>query len=163
MGDRAFKAGLDCGRDFLGSKYFPSPLVRTACTCDPKAALFSSNPLPQLPLSHDQRIIDGCRGLQPPQLTVTLAPAICARLGSANADAFTAFAETSDVFDPDTARRLRQFIYSAGYLRDPRRRALERAGREQSGGGVRHEASGEAAAAAHRPGGDHPPAEDGPR
>ena len=36
-----------------------------------------------------------------------------------DADAFTAFTETGDVFDPDTARRLREFIYSAGYLRDP--------------------------------------------
>jgi peptidyl-dipeptidase Dcp len=36
-----------------------------------------------------------------------------------DADAFTAFEETGDVFDPDTARRLRDFVYSAGYLRDP--------------------------------------------
>jgi peptidyl-dipeptidase Dcp len=36
-----------------------------------------------------------------------------------DADAFDAFAETGDVFDAGTAARLRQFIYSAGYLRDP--------------------------------------------
>jgi peptidyl-dipeptidase Dcp len=36
-----------------------------------------------------------------------------------DADAFMAFAETGDVFDPNTARRLGEFIYSAGYLRDP--------------------------------------------
>jgi peptidyl-dipeptidase Dcp len=36
-----------------------------------------------------------------------------------DADAFAAFEETGDVFDADTARRLREFIYSAGYLRDP--------------------------------------------
>lgn len=55
MSDRAIKAGLDCGKDFLGSKYFPSPLVHTARTYDPKAALFSANPLPKLPLSDDER------------------------------------------------------------------------------------------------------------
>ena len=36
-----------------------------------------------------------------------------------DADAFRAFEETGDVFDPDTAGRLRDFIYSAGYRRDP--------------------------------------------
>jgi peptidyl-dipeptidase Dcp len=36
-----------------------------------------------------------------------------------DADAFTAFEETGDVFDADTARRLRDFVYSAGYLREP--------------------------------------------
>jgi peptidyl-dipeptidase Dcp len=36
-----------------------------------------------------------------------------------DADAFAAFAETGDVFDPGTARRLREFVYAAGYLRDP--------------------------------------------
>jgi peptidyl-dipeptidase Dcp len=36
-----------------------------------------------------------------------------------DADAFTAFEETGDVFDPATARRLREFVLSAGYLRDP--------------------------------------------
>ncbi|MDP2409046.1 MAG: M3 family metallopeptidase [Pseudolabrys sp.] len=36
-----------------------------------------------------------------------------------DADAFQAFAETGDAFDPATARRLRDFIYSAGNLRDP--------------------------------------------
>ncbi|MPZ55157.1 MAG: peptidase M3 [Rhizobiales bacterium] len=36
-----------------------------------------------------------------------------------DADAFKAFEETGDVFDADTARRLRDFVYSAGYLRDP--------------------------------------------
>jgi peptidyl-dipeptidase Dcp len=36
-----------------------------------------------------------------------------------DADAFEAFAETGDAFDPATAKRLRDFIYSAGNLRDP--------------------------------------------
>lgn len=36
-----------------------------------------------------------------------------------DADAFEAFAETGDIFDPETARRLRDTIYAAGGLRDP--------------------------------------------
>ena len=36
-----------------------------------------------------------------------------------DADAFAAFTETGDAFDPATAQRLRDFIYSAGNLRDP--------------------------------------------
>jgi peptidyl-dipeptidase Dcp len=36
-----------------------------------------------------------------------------------DADAFEAFRETGDVFDAATAKRLRDFIYSAGNLRDP--------------------------------------------
>ena len=36
-----------------------------------------------------------------------------------DADAFTAFEESGDVFDPETSRRLHDFVYSAGYLRDP--------------------------------------------
>jgi peptidyl-dipeptidase Dcp len=36
-----------------------------------------------------------------------------------DADAFEAFAETGNAFDPETAKRLRDFIYSAGNLRDP--------------------------------------------
>ena len=36
-----------------------------------------------------------------------------------DADAFKAFEETGDMFDPQTAARLKQFIYSAGNLRDP--------------------------------------------
>jgi peptidyl-dipeptidase Dcp len=36
-----------------------------------------------------------------------------------DADAFEAFEETGDPFDAATARRLRDFIYSAGNLRDP--------------------------------------------
>lgn len=35
-----------------------------------------------------------------------------------DADAFDAFAETGDVFDPATAERLRTFIYAAGFRRD---------------------------------------------
>ena len=34
-----------------------------------------------------------------------------------DADAFAAFEETGDVFDPDTAARLKEFIYAAGGLR----------------------------------------------
>jgi peptidyl-dipeptidase Dcp len=36
-----------------------------------------------------------------------------------DADAFDAFRETGDVFDPATAERLKRFIYSAGNSRDP--------------------------------------------
>jgi peptidyl-dipeptidase Dcp len=36
-----------------------------------------------------------------------------------DADAFAAFREAGDIFDPDTAKRLHDFIYSAGYRRDP--------------------------------------------
>jgi peptidyl-dipeptidase Dcp len=36
-----------------------------------------------------------------------------------DADAFAAFKETGDVFDPQTAERLKTFIYSAGNLRAP--------------------------------------------
>ncbi|MGA7973664.1 MAG: M3 family metallopeptidase [Pseudolabrys sp.] len=36
-----------------------------------------------------------------------------------DADAFEAFEETGDAFDPATAKKLRDFIYSAGNLRDP--------------------------------------------
>ncbi|HET9618109.1 MAG TPA: M3 family metallopeptidase, partial [Pseudolabrys sp.] len=36
-----------------------------------------------------------------------------------DADAFAAFEETGNVFDPKTAQRLRDYIYSAGNLRDP--------------------------------------------
>jgi peptidyl-dipeptidase Dcp len=36
-----------------------------------------------------------------------------------DADAFRAFEETGDVFDRETARRLKDFIFAAGNLRDP--------------------------------------------
>ncbi len=36
-----------------------------------------------------------------------------------DADAFEAFTETGNAFDPATAKKLRDFIYSAGNLRDP--------------------------------------------
>ena len=36
-----------------------------------------------------------------------------------DADAFTAFEETGDAFDPRDGARLKEFIYSAGNLRDP--------------------------------------------
>jgi peptidyl-dipeptidase Dcp len=36
-----------------------------------------------------------------------------------DADAFNAFEETGDVFDPTTAQRLKDFIYAAGNVRDP--------------------------------------------
>jgi peptidyl-dipeptidase Dcp len=36
-----------------------------------------------------------------------------------DADAFEAFEETGDAFDPEIAKRLRDFIYGAGNLRDP--------------------------------------------
>ncbi|MFE1602906.1 M3 family metallopeptidase [Methylobacterium sp. ID0610] len=37
-----------------------------------------------------------------------------------DADAFDAFRETGDIFDPETARRLRAYVYGAGNLRDAR-------------------------------------------
>jgi peptidyl-dipeptidase Dcp len=36
-----------------------------------------------------------------------------------DADAFEAFAETGDIFDNETAKRLHDHVYSAGYRRDP--------------------------------------------
>jgi peptidyl-dipeptidase Dcp len=36
-----------------------------------------------------------------------------------DADAFAAFEETGDIFDPATAKRLRETIYAAGGARDP--------------------------------------------
>ena len=36
-----------------------------------------------------------------------------------DADAFAAFTEAGDPFDPQVARRLHDFIYAAGNLRDP--------------------------------------------
>jgi peptidyl-dipeptidase Dcp len=36
-----------------------------------------------------------------------------------DADAFAAFKEAGDHFDPATAKKLRDYIYSAGNLRDP--------------------------------------------
>jgi len=36
-----------------------------------------------------------------------------------DADAFAAFEETGNVFDPATAKRLRDYVYGAGNLRDP--------------------------------------------
>jgi peptidyl-dipeptidase Dcp len=36
-----------------------------------------------------------------------------------DADAFDAFKEAGDIFHPDTAARLHDHVYSAGYLRDP--------------------------------------------
>jgi peptidyl-dipeptidase Dcp len=36
-----------------------------------------------------------------------------------DADAFAAFEETRDIFDPATARRLHDHIYAAGGSRDP--------------------------------------------
>lgn len=36
-----------------------------------------------------------------------------------DADGFAAFQEAGDIFDADTAKRLHDYVYSAGYLRDP--------------------------------------------
>ena len=36
-----------------------------------------------------------------------------------DADGFAAFEEAGDIFDPETASRLKRFVYSAGDLRDP--------------------------------------------
>jgi peptidyl-dipeptidase Dcp len=49
-----------------------------------------------------------------------------------DADAFAAFEETGDVFDPQTAERLRQHIYSAGNSRDPQELWMSFRGRAPS-------------------------------
>ena len=36
-----------------------------------------------------------------------------------DADGFGAFEEAGDIFDPETAKRLHDYVYSAGSLRDP--------------------------------------------
>ena len=36
-----------------------------------------------------------------------------------DSDGFGAFEEAGDVFDPESAKRLKEFVYSAGYKRDP--------------------------------------------
>jgi peptidyl-dipeptidase Dcp len=36
-----------------------------------------------------------------------------------DADGYAAFKEAGDIFDPSTAKRLKDFVYSAGYLREP--------------------------------------------
>ena len=36
-----------------------------------------------------------------------------------DADGFAAFKEAGDIFDPETAKRLKDYVYSAGYLREP--------------------------------------------
>jgi peptidyl-dipeptidase Dcp len=36
-----------------------------------------------------------------------------------DADGFAAFKEAGDIFDPATAKRLKDYVYSAGYLREP--------------------------------------------
>jgi peptidyl-dipeptidase Dcp len=36
-----------------------------------------------------------------------------------DADGFAAFKEAGDIFDAETAQRLKSYVYSAGYLRDP--------------------------------------------
>ena len=49
-----------------------------------------------------------------------------------DADAFDAFEEAGNIFDPDTARRLRDFIYSAGGRQDPHDAYRAFRGREAS-------------------------------
>jgi peptidyl-dipeptidase Dcp len=46
-----------------------------------------------------------------------------------DADAFSAFEETGDVFHKETAQRLHDYIYAAGNLRDPRSAYLAFRGR----------------------------------
>ena len=36
-----------------------------------------------------------------------------------DADAFEAFEEAGDIFEPETAGKLKEFVYSAGNRRDP--------------------------------------------
>lgn len=51
MSDRAAQANLDCGADFIGSKYFPKDLIGTCCSHDPKTLLFGTSPIPSGPPS----------------------------------------------------------------------------------------------------------------
>lgn len=55
MSDRAKTSKLDCGEDFVGSKYFPPSLVETCKEHDPKTLLFSTQPLPSSPLSASEQ------------------------------------------------------------------------------------------------------------
>ena len=43
-----------------------------------------------------------------------------------DADAFAAFEETGNAFDPATAKRLRDYVYRAGNLRDPAEQPTKR-------------------------------------
>ncbi|KAM0432271.1 hypothetical protein ACHAPT_004811 [Fusarium lateritium] len=45
MSDRAAIAKLDCGDNFIGSKYFPDDLVKTCLSYDPRALLFGTSPV----------------------------------------------------------------------------------------------------------------------
>jgi peptidyl-dipeptidase Dcp len=49
-----------------------------------------------------------------------------------DADAFKAFEEVGDIFDPETARKLHKHIYSAGGSRDPEELYLAFRGRMPS-------------------------------
>jgi peptidyl-dipeptidase Dcp len=53
-----------------------------------------------------------------------------------DADAFEAFEETGNAFDPATAQRLKDFIYSAGNLRDPAEAYIAFRGRLPSPGAL---------------------------
>ena len=53
-----------------------------------------------------------------------------------DADAFGAFEESGDIFDPATAQRLKTFIYSAGNLRDPHDAYIAFRGRSPSVDGL---------------------------
>ncbi|KAF5018908.1 hypothetical protein F66182_9103 [Fusarium sp. NRRL 66182] len=46
LSDRAAQANLDCGAEFVGSKYFPKDLVETCALHDPKTLLFGTSPIP---------------------------------------------------------------------------------------------------------------------
>ncbi|EEU45227.1 uncharacterized protein NECHADRAFT_41099 [Fusarium vanettenii 77-13-4] len=60
MSDRAAIAKLDCGANFIGSKYFPNDLVKTCLRYDPKALLFGTSPIqsdqPRLKSTLDARV-----------------------------------------------------------------------------------------------------------
>jgi peptidyl-dipeptidase Dcp len=47
-----------------------------------------------------------------------------------DADGFEAFKETNNIFDSETAKRLRQHVYSAGGTRDPMELYVAFRGRE---------------------------------
>lgn len=55
MSDRAAQANLDCGADFIGSKYFPKDLVGTCSSHDPKTLLFGTSPIPSGALSNAEQ------------------------------------------------------------------------------------------------------------
>lgn len=54
MSGRAAGSKLDCGPDFIGSKYFPKDLIEICSRHDPKAICFGNSPIPSSLSSAEQ-------------------------------------------------------------------------------------------------------------